>query len=197
MELVEKRDTSGCYVILKKELTRPSWSFPKTEESPSANSLCYPKRDHRPKEKTKDKVRPRKIQSILLEKYTEEDIPSATTIYNILRKEGLVITRRIKRRVPSMSQPFEPVNKPNDVWTADFKGQFLTKDGKWCYPLTVMDCKSRYLLQCRAFDKISTDDVKQEFAQLFRRYGLPIRIRTDNGVPFASRSLGGISHLSK
>ncbi len=149
------------------------------------------------RKKPKIKLGAKKIRSLLLEKNAREDIPSTTTIYKILRSEGLVRCRRIKRRVPLMSQPFESVRKPNDVWTADFKGQFLTKDGKWCYPLTVMDYQSRYLLQCRALEKISTDAVKKEFEQLFRRYGLPSRIRTDNGVPFASHSLGGISHLSK
>ena len=149
------------------------------------------------RKKRKIKPGPKKLQSLLLERYAAEDIPSSTTIYKILRNEGLVKSRRRKRRVPAMSQPFDLVSKPNDVWTADFKGQFLMKDGKWCYPLTVMDYQSRYLLQCRALDRISTDMVKKEFDQLFKRYGLPSRIRTDNGVPFASHSLGGISHLSK
>jgi transposase InsO family protein len=71
------------------------------------------------------------------------------------------------------------------------------KDGKWCYPLTVMDHQSRFLLQCKGHESISTDTVKKEFEELFRRYGLPNRIRTDNGVPFATKSLGGISRLSK
>ena len=100
-------------------------------------------------------------------------------------------------RVPVMQQPFDVVREPNDVWTADYKGQFLMKDGKWCYPLTVMDHQSRYLLQCKGHESISTDTVKKEFEELFRRYGLPNRIRTDNGVPFATKSLGGISRLSK
>jgi transposase InsO family protein len=132
-----------------------------------------------------------------LEKYSEEEVPSTTTIYKILRKEGLVRSCKRRRRTPIMHQPFEAVRDPNDVWTADYKGQFLTKDGKWCYPLTVMDHQSRFLLQCKGHESIRTEAVKKEFEQLFRRYGLPNRIRTDNGVPFASRSLGGISHLSK
>lgn len=149
------------------------------------------------RKKKRIKLGPKKIQALLLEKHAEDEIPSTTTIYKILRNEGLVKSRRRKKRVPSMPQPFEPVKDPNDVWTADFKGQFLMKDGKWCYPLTVMDHQSRYLLQCKGQKKISTDAVKKEFDKLFRRYGLPRRIRTDNGVPFASHSIGGISHLSK
>jgi len=147
--------------------------------------------------KKKIRLGPSKIQTMLLEEYCEDEIPSHTTIYNILRREGLVTSRKIRKRVPPMPQPFEPVKNPNDVWTADYKGQFLTKDGKWCYPLTVMDHQSRYLLGCRGHEKISTEAAKKSFEQIFRRYGLPSRIRTDNGVPFASHSLGGISHLSK
>jgi transposase InsO family protein len=147
--------------------------------------------------KKKIKVGPKKIQTLLLTKYAEDEVPSTTTIYKILCKEGLVISRKRRRRVPPMPQPFEPVKDQNDVWSADYKGQFLTKDGKWCYPLTVMDHQSRYLLQCKGHESISTDAVKKEFQQLFNTYGLPKRIRTDNGVPFASRSVGGISRLSK
>ena len=140
---------------------------------------------------------PKKIHSLLLKEHSEWDIPSRTTIYNILRKEGLVEPRKRRRRVPPGAKPFEPVGEPNDVWTADFKGQFITGDGKWCYPLTVMDLQSRYLLGCRGLDGIATESAKDEFERLFRRYGLPRRIRTDNGVPFASRSVGGISRLSR
>lgn len=149
--------------------------------------------------RNKKKIKPgsKKIQTFLLDKFAEDEVPSTTTIYKILRKEGLVKSRRRRRRIPIMPQPFEPVKEPNDVWTADYKGQFLTRDGKWCYPLTVMDHQSRYLFQCKGYEKISTEAAKKEFRQLFRRYGLPNRIRTDNGVPFASRSLGGISRLSK
>ena len=149
------------------------------------------------RKKRKIRLGPSKIQTLLLEKYSEDEIPSHTTIYNILRREGLVQSRKRKRRVPSMPQPFDPVKNPNDVWTADYKGQFLTKDGKWCYPLTVMDHQSRFLLQCKGHRAISTEKAQKTFKQVFKRYGLHSRMRTDNGVPFASRSLGGISHLSK
>ena len=140
---------------------------------------------------------PKKIQTLLLNKYSEEEVPSTTTIYKILCKEGLIQARKRRRRTPVMPQPFDTVRNPNDVWTADFKGQFLTRDSKWCYPLTVMDHETRFLLQCVGHNCINTKAVKREFERLFRTYGLPDRIRTDNGVPFASRSLGGISHLSK
>lgn len=140
---------------------------------------------------------PKKIQTLLLKKYAEADIPSKTTIYNILRFEGVVKTRKLRRHIPPGPKPFEPAREPNDLWTADFKGQFLTGDSRWCFPLTVMDDVSRYLLGCRGLDGTGTQAVKEEFDKLFREYGLPLRIRTDNGVPFASLSTAGISQLSK
>lgn len=139
---------------------------------------------------------PKKIQSLLSKRYAE-GTPSKTTIYNILRLEGLVEKRKLRRHVPPGPKPFEPVRDPNDLWTADFKGQFLTGDGQWCFPLTVMDDVSRYLLCCQGLAGTGTQGVKKEFDKLFREYGLPLRIRTDNGVPFASLSTGGISQLSK
>jgi hypothetical protein len=96
-----------------------------------------------------------------------------------------------------MQQPFSPVHEPNDVWSADFKGQFRTTDGCWCYPLTIMDHQSRFLLGCRNLVGTRFEQTKAEFEKLFREYGLPWRIRTDNGVPFASVAPGGISQLSK
>jgi hypothetical protein len=96
-----------------------------------------------------------------------------------------------------MAQPFSPVRNPNDVWSADFKGQFLAADGLWCYPLTVMDHKSRYVFKVHGLGGTGGAPVKKEFKSIFRAYGMPWRIRTDNGTPFASRSVGGLSKLSK
>lgn len=140
---------------------------------------------------------PKKIQALMCAQHPEWPIPSKTTIYNILRREGLVEKRKLRRRVPAETKPFGPVHEPNDLWSADFKGQFLTGDGRWCYPLTIMDHESRYLLECRALPGTAMQAVQNAFERLFREYGLPRRIRTDNGVPFASHSVRGISHLSR
>lgn len=137
---------------------------------------------------------PKKIQALLAGEF--EDVPSKTTIYNILRAEGLIRPQRRRRRVPAFDQPFAPVGEANDVWTVDFKGQFRLGDKRWCYPLTVMDLHSRYLLGCQAQPRIATLTVRQHFEGLFRRHGLPRRIRSDNGSPFASRAVGGLSRLS-
>ncbi len=85
---------------------------------------------------------------------------------------------------------------PNDCWSADFKGQFRTGDGVYCYPLTVTDNYSRYLLECQALKGTLLEPSKVVFTKLFKEYGLPRRIRTDNGVPFASHTLGRLSKLS-
>lgn len=142
------------------------------------------------------KLGPKKIRSLLLREHPDWDVPSKTTIYNILRREGLIERRKQRKRIAPWPKPFAAVRQPNDLWTADFKGQFLTGDGKWCFPLTVMDDRSRYLLGCRGLDGTRTQGARDEFERLFRDYGLPLRIRTDNGVPFASQGVGGLSRLA-
>lgn len=139
---------------------------------------------------------PKKIKALLGKGHPTWGIPSETSIYNILKKEGLVRPQKQRRRVALAQQPFSPVHGPNDVWSADFKGQFKTRDGTWCFPLTVMDHKSRFLLNCKGFDGTKFEPTKAAFEILFREYGLPWRIRTDNGVPFASIAAGGLSRLS-
>lgn len=139
---------------------------------------------------------PKKIQSRLRAEFSAEEVPSKTTIYNILKHEGQIESRQTRRRIPPFPQPFSPVRAPNDVWTVDFKGQFCLGDQSWCYPLTIMDLHSRYLLACKAQPRIQTDLVRDQFERLFREHGLPSRIRSDNGAPFASRAVGGLSSLS-
>lgn len=139
---------------------------------------------------------PGKIMAMLAKSHPDWELPSRTTIYNILRREGLVKPRKRCSRVAASPLPFISAKHPNDVWSADFKGQFLTGDGQWCYPLTVMDHTSRYLLGCKGLSGTKTLDTKAKFEGLFHECGLPLRIRTDNGVPFASRGVGGLSRLS-
>jgi putative transposase len=88
------------------------------------------------------------------------------------------------------------MDEPNAVWTADFKGHFRTRDGQYCYPLTVVDGCSRYLLECQGLRSTAIDLARPVFLRLFREYGLPRIIRTDNGVPFATTALGRLSTLS-
>lgn len=148
------------------------------------------------RKKGTDPPGPKKIRALLRKQYSENSIPSKTTIYNILRKEALVRPVSQRRRVARSPQPFAPVREPNDLWTADYKGQFRVRSGNWCYPLTVMDHKCRYLLCCQALEGTCFTDAQEAFTRMFKEYGLPWRIRTDNGVPFATTAVGGLSRLS-
>jgi transposase InsO family protein len=139
---------------------------------------------------------PKKIRSFLSERYHDEEWPALSTMSVIFKREGLVKPRRIKHSVESYSQPFLECDCPNKVWSADFKGQFRTKDGKLCYPLTITDNFSRFILLCRGLERPTHDQVRPWFESTFRRYGLPEAIRTDNGSPFASVGLRGLSRLS-
>jgi transposase InsO family protein len=104
--------------------------------------------------------------------------------------------RRQRRRVGHPGKPTSQILAPNDVWSADFKGQFRTGSGRYCYPLTVADGFSRYLLGGQALSSTAVADAKPVFTRLFQEYGLPKRIRSDNGVPFATTTLARWSTLS-
>ena len=139
---------------------------------------------------------PKKLVAWLKGQHTEERWPAASTAGEILRREGLVKSRRKKRRTPPYTEPFNKCEEPNQVWSADFKGQFRTGDGKLCYPLTITDNCSRYLLECRGLSRPTFEQTQPWFEWAFREYGLPEAMRTDNGTPFASVGLGGLSRLS-
>jgi putative transposase len=123
-------------------------------------------------------------------------VPAVSTVGELLKKHGLVKPRR--RRVYPPRQPSElaQTTLPNDTWCADFKGHFQLGDKTRCYPFTLTDQVSRYLLKCEAVERQDTICVKQHFERAFREYGLPLRIRSDNGSPFASTGIGGLSELS-
>jgi transposase InsO family protein len=142
------------------------------------------------------KMGPKKIIANLQRQCIQERWPAVSTAGEILRKQGLVRHRRRKRRVTPYTDPLLGCDKPNSVWSADYKGQFNTGDGKPCYPLTITDNHSRYLLECRGLSQPTHEQTQPWFEWTFREYGLPEAIRTDNGVPFASTALGGLSRLS-
>jgi putative transposase len=125
------------------------------------------------------------------------EVPVRSTIHDLLDRWGLVQKRSKRRRYhayPTLRE--EDIKRPNQLWCADFKGQFRMRNAKYCYPLTVTDFHSRYLLGCEAMESTKSVSAKQGFELIFREYGLPTRIRTDNGVPFSSRSVQGLSLLS-
>ncbi|GAA5213489.1 integrase core domain-containing protein [Corallincola platygyrae] len=140
---------------------------------------------------------PKKLIDLLRQEQPDCHWPADSTAGEILKRFGLVKKRRVKRKVPADGLPFSECNQSNQCWSADFKGDFRLGNKQRCYPLTITDNYSRYLLTCRSLPSIRYQDVRGWFEWVFREYGLPDTIRTDNGVPFASRSLGGLSQLSK
>jgi transposase InsO family protein len=140
---------------------------------------------------------PKKLKAWLERKHEGIALPAASTIGAWLKREGLVKSRPRRRRCPGMS-PTEltPATAPNDVWCADFKGQFKLGNGRYCYPLTITDQHSRFLVSCEALEGVRTEGARWVFEEAFRECGLPRVIRTDNGAPFATTALGGLSALS-
>ena len=138
----------------------------------------------------------KKLLKILHGKHPRWPWPQRSTVCEILKRHGLVAKKRRRRAIGHPGKPTTIVTAPNDLWCADYKGQFKTGDGRYCYPLTVTDDFSRYLLGCQALLDTSVDGAKPVFTRLFREFGLPHRIRTDNGVPFATNTLARLSRLS-
>jgi putative transposase len=139
---------------------------------------------------------PRKLRAWLDRNRSRTLWPSASTIGRVLLRHGRTARRRRHRRTPPYNQPFRTCLEPNAVWCADFKGWFRTGDGARCQPLTVSDAHSRFVLACRALPTLTQGSVRPVIEALFREYGLPWAIRTDNGAPFASTALGGLSRLA-
>lgn len=140
---------------------------------------------------------PRKLRAWLERHHSEVSWPAASTIGDLLKRQGLVESRRCRRRPQPPRPPQVKATGPNVVWSSDFKGEFRLGNSRLCYPLTVTDGFSRYLLGCQSLESTSLEGSKQVFESLFREYGLPGAILTDNGSPFASsNALGRLSRLS-
>jgi len=138
----------------------------------------------------------KKLLALLAKRHPPTSLPGRSTVCDILNRHGLVPRRRQHRRIGHPGKPTSAILAPNDVWSADYKGQFKTGDGHYCYPLTVTDGFSRYLLGCQALVSTAVQEAKPVFTRLFKEFGLPKRIRTDNGVPFATNTLARLSQLS-
>lgn len=139
---------------------------------------------------------PKKVYYQLKKKHPEIKWPVPSTIGYWLKKHGLVVPRRRRRLVPPYNEPFLECQLPNEVWSIDYKGQFSTRDEIMCYPLTITDNYSRYLIKCKGLKGPRYRDTRNELEQSFRQYGLPDAIRSDNGNPFSSNSIAGLSRLS-
>jgi transposase InsO family protein len=138
----------------------------------------------------------KKLLALLHKRQPRWLLPGRSTACDILKRHGMVPIKRSRRRIGHPGKPTSAILAPNDVWSADYKGQFRTGDGRYCYPLTVADGFSRYLLGCQALASTAGEGAKPIFTRLFQEYGLPKRIRSDNGVPFATNTLARLSTLS-
>lgn len=123
-------------------------------------------------------------------------LPAASTVGELLKRHGLIKTSASRRASVPYGAPFVQAHAANELWSADFKGQFRMHDGRLCYPLTVSDAASRLLLCCRGLSRPTFMQTRPWLERVFRSYGLPVAIRTDNGAPFASTALGGLTRLS-
>jgi len=137
----------------------------------------------------------RKIRELLVRKLAGDvRLPARSTVHAVLDRHGLVNRARIRRNRAN-GTPLSAGANPNDLWCADFKGEFKLGNGRYCYPLTVSDHAARYLLLCEAFESTREAPVIAAFQRLFRDRGLPVAIRSDNGLPFASPN--GLYNLSR
>ncbi len=138
----------------------------------------------------------RKIRELLVRRVAGDvRIPAKSTVHAVLDRHGLVQRARQRRRHKAQGTPLSEATAPNALWCADFKGEFKLGNGQYCYPLTVTDQASRFLLLCEALESTKEKGAFEACRQLFRERGLPAAIRSDNGLPFASPN--GLYNLSK
>lgn len=154
-----------------------------------AAMLCAARRQH-------PSWGPAKLVAWLRPRHPTMDWPASSTLGDLLARRGLVKKRRRRRHYQHPGVVPATTTQPNDLWTADFKGHFRTRDGVYCYPLTIADLHTRYLLACHGLLSTRGVGVRPVFDRLFREYGLPRAIRTDNGVPFATTGIHGLSQLN-
>jgi len=138
----------------------------------------------------------KKILDYLRPRHPQLALPHRSTACDILKRNGLAKAKPKRRKIGHPGKPAAVGTAPNDVWCADFKGHFKTRDQRYCYPLTITDDYSRKLLCCHGLLGTGVDDAITVFTRVFREFGLPERILTDNGVPFAANTLGRLSRLS-
>jgi len=139
---------------------------------------------------------PAKLLAWLRPRQPALDWPAVSTAGDLLARRGLVKKRRRRHHYQHPGVVPAITTQPNDLWTADFKGHFRTRDGIYCYPLTIADQHTRYLLACHGLLSTKGHGVRPVFDRLFREYGLPRAIRTDNGGPFATTGIHGLSQLN-
>ena len=164
-----------------RELSRkPRGLHPNATNERVANSILQLKEKHK-------LWGAKKIWKLLYNDYPGEIIPTVLTVHNILKKHGLVCPQKRLRRVKPIHPIFDP-KQCNEVWSADYKGKFLMGNKIYCHPLTIADSKSRFVFTARGHYKENLKSAKAEFTRVFRKFGIPKQIHTDNGSPFGSVS---------
>jgi len=139
----------------------------------------------------------RKVRNLLLREWEEKCIPSETTVNNIMKKHGLTVPRHKARRKIENHYPIFDPQEPNLVMSADFKGKFRMRNGEYCNPLTIADSMSRFLFAIKGLQRPDTESSRPVFERVFREYGLPEQLHTDNGAPFGNAlSLRRLTQLS-
>jgi transposase len=186
-KLISRFENQG-YEGLKKQSRKP-FTHPNATNEDIVNGILKLKEKH-------PRWGAKKIRRLMFNEYSEDEIPSVVTVHNILRKNGFVCPQKRLRRVKPVFPIFDP-KECNEVWSADYKGKFLMGNKKYCHPLTIADSKSRFLFTAKGHYRETFQSCKQEFISVFRKYGLPKQIHTDNGSPFGSvRTIQRFTRLS-
>ena len=181
----EKEGYDGLREISKK----PKTKHPNSTDEKVVESILQLKEKHK-------LWGAKKIWKLLYNDYSDELIPTALTVHNILKKHGLVSPQKHLRRVKPVYPIFDP-KECNEVWSADYKGKFLMGNKKYCHPLTIADSKSRFVFSAKGHYNETLKNAKAEFTKVFRAYGIPKQMHTDNGSPFGSvRAIQRFTRLS-
>lgn len=183
---VERYENGGVQALVNQ--SRAPLSHPHAVSDAVVTAILAARRKH-------PRWGPKKLLVVLRRQQLELALPAASTVGSILRKHGVIHTRKRIRRSSPYGDRLGPYDSPNAIWCADFKGHFPVADER-CNPLTISDGYSRYLLKCHALPRTLFAGVRRIFEATFREFGLPVAIRTDNGPPFSTLAPGGLSRLA-
>ncbi len=178
-KIIDRFEKEG-YEGLRELSRKPRGLHPNATDEKVVNSILELKEKHK-------LWGAKKIWKLLYSDYPDEAIPTILTVHNILKKHGLVCPQKRLRRVKPILPIFDP-KQCNEVWSADYKGKFLMRNKIYCHPLTIADSKSRFVFTAKGHYKENLKSAKTEFTRVFRKYGIPKQIHTDNGSPFGSVS---------
>jgi len=184
---IDRHEQNGASGLVDRS-RRPQWC--PHETPPAITDAVLEARRRHPRWGAK------KLLRILRRKDSQVAWPARSTVCDLLKRHDLIPKSRRRPRLSHPGRPLTPMTEPNGIWTADFKGQFKTRDRVYCYPLTLVDGFSRYLLACQGLRSTAIVLARPIFRRAFEEYGLPRIIRSDNGVPFATTALGRLSLLS-